>query len=104
MTGCGGGAGVGGGPSPTPVVTPTGASTYTVTVSGVAGNGTLGLNFVDDGSIHDLAGNTLTATDGDGNVTTYTWDGNQLVSRVLKDSALWLAACTIVGSRRIPKL
>ena len=40
-------------------VSPVSASVYTVTVSGIAGNGTLGLNLVDDGSIHDLAGNSL---------------------------------------------
>ncbi|HEY1733389.1 MAG TPA: hypothetical protein VGG23_02995, partial [Acidimicrobiales bacterium] len=34
-------------------------SVYTVTVPGVAGNGTLGLDLVDDDSIRDLAGNTL---------------------------------------------
>ena len=28
-------------------------------VSGISGNGTLGLNLVDNGSIHDLAGNPL---------------------------------------------
>ena len=41
-------------------VTPVSSSVYTVTISGVTGNGTLGLNLVDDGSIHDLAGNPLT--------------------------------------------
>jgi hypothetical protein len=41
-------------------VTPVSASVYTVTVSGISGNGTLGLNLVDNGSIHDLAGNPLT--------------------------------------------
>ena len=41
-------------------VTPVNSSVYTVTISGVTGNGTLGLNLVDDGSIHDLAGNPLT--------------------------------------------
>lgn len=32
---------------------------YTVTVNGITGNGTLGLNLVDDKSIHDLQGNPL---------------------------------------------
>ena len=41
-------------------VTPMSASVYTVTVSGITGNGTLGLNLVDDGSTKDLAGNPLT--------------------------------------------
>ncbi len=42
-------------------VTGSGA-TYTVTVSGLAGNGSVGLNLVDDNSIHDLQGNPLTAS------------------------------------------
>jgi hypothetical protein len=41
-------------------VAPVSGSVYTVTVSGVSGNGTLGLNLVDNGSIHDLAGSPLT--------------------------------------------
>src|SRR3984957_3288831 len=41
-------------------VTPVSQSVYTVTVSGITGNGTLGLNLVDIGTIHDLAGNPLT--------------------------------------------
>src|SRR5208282_3893970 len=41
-------------------VTPVSASVYTVTVSGITGDGTLGLNLIDDDSIHDLAGNPLT--------------------------------------------
>ncbi len=40
-------------------VTPVSGSVYTVTVSGITGNGTLGLNLVNDGSIHDLAGDKL---------------------------------------------
>ncbi len=40
-------------------VTPISGSVYTVTVSGVTGNGTLGLNLVDNGTIRDLAGNPL---------------------------------------------
>ncbi len=34
-------------------------SVYTVTVSGITGNGTLGLNLADNGTIRDLAGNRL---------------------------------------------
>jgi hypothetical protein len=46
-------------------VTPAGpAAVYTVSVSGVTGAGTLGLNLVDNGSIHDLAGNPLAAPNG----------------------------------------
>jgi FG-GAP-like repeat len=41
-------------------VTPSSGAVYSVTVSGISGNGTLGLNLVDNGSIHDLAGNPLT--------------------------------------------
>ena len=41
-------------------VTPVNSSVYTVTVSGITGNGTLGLDLVDNGSIHDLAGDPLT--------------------------------------------
>ena len=40
-------------------VTPVSASVYNVTVSGITGNGTLGLNLVDNGSIRDLAGDGL---------------------------------------------
>jgi hypothetical protein len=50
-------------------VTGSGA-TYTVTVTGVAGNGTLGLNLVDDDTIQDIAGNALGGTGaGNGNFT-----------------------------------
>ena len=41
-------------------VTPVSGAVYTVTVSGITGTGTLGLNLVDNGSIYDLAGNPLT--------------------------------------------
>ena len=41
-------------------VTAVDGSIYVVTVSGITGNGTLGLNLVDNGSIADLAGNHLT--------------------------------------------
>src|SRR5262249_54041263 len=45
--------------APTPLVVWGSGAVYTVTVNGVAGLGTLGLNLVDNGSIHDLAGNLL---------------------------------------------
>lgn len=41
-------------------VTAISASVYTVTIGGISGTGTLGLNLVDNGTIHDLAGNHLT--------------------------------------------
>jgi hypothetical protein len=41
------------------VVTPVSGSVYTVTVNGIHGSGMIGLNFVDNGSVHDLAGNPL---------------------------------------------
>ena len=40
-------------------VTPVSGSVYTVSVSGITGSGSLGLNLVDNGSILDLAGNPL---------------------------------------------
>ena len=42
-----------------PVVVGGSGAIYTVTISGILGNGTLGLNLVDDGSIQDAAGNPL---------------------------------------------
>lgn len=45
--------------APLTQVTPVSGSVYQVTVSGITGSGTLGLNLVDNGSIHDLAGNPL---------------------------------------------
>ncbi len=44
----------------TPVAVSGSGAVYTLTVNGIHGNGTLGLNLVDNGSIHDLAGNPLT--------------------------------------------
>ena len=41
-------------------VTPVSGAVYTVTVGGITGGGTLGLNLADNGSIRDLAGNLLT--------------------------------------------
>ncbi len=41
-------------------VTQISGAVYTVTIGGITGNGTLGLNLVDNGSIHDLAGDPLT--------------------------------------------
>jgi len=43
----------------TPAVVSGSGASYSVTVSGISGTGTVGLNLVDDGSIHDLAGNAL---------------------------------------------
>ena len=52
---------LGGTVAPGPIqVTPVSSAVYTVTVSGMTGNGTLGLNLVDNGTIHDLVGNPLT--------------------------------------------
>jgi uncharacterized protein (DUF2141 family) len=45
----------------TPVAVSGSGTTYTVTVSGVSGTGTLGLNLVGDGTITDAAGNPLTS-------------------------------------------
>jgi hypothetical protein len=42
-----------------PVVTPVSGSVYTVTIGGISGAGTLGLNLVDNGTIKDAAGNPL---------------------------------------------
>jgi hypothetical protein len=58
----------------TPVVTPVSQSVYTVTINGISGTGTLGLNLVDNGSIQNGAGNPLqpggTATFQTSHVTT----------------------------------
>lgn len=43
----------------TPVVVAGSGAVYTVTINGIAGSGTLGLNLVDDNSIRDLDGNPL---------------------------------------------
>ena len=43
----------------TPVIVKGGGAVYTVTINGISGNGTLGLNLVDNGSIKDAAGNPL---------------------------------------------
>src|SRR5205814_145364 len=43
-------------------VTPVTTSVYMVTISGITGSGTLGLNLVDNGSIHDADGNPLVRT------------------------------------------
>jgi hypothetical protein len=41
-------------------VTPVSTSIYTVTISGITGDGALGLNLVDNGTIRDAASNPLT--------------------------------------------
>jgi RHS repeat-associated protein len=57
-----------------------GGATYTVTVNGISGSGTLGLNLMDDDSVVDLSGNPLsgigTTGPADGSFTggTYTID------------------------------
>ncbi len=43
----------------TPLVVAGSGSSYTVTVNGIMGSGTLGLNLVDNGTIHDASGNPL---------------------------------------------
>jgi hypothetical protein len=40
-------------------VTPISSSVYTVTVNGISGNGTLGVNFIDKGTVTDLRGRPL---------------------------------------------
>ena len=53
-----------------PVVVLGSGATYTVTISGISGSGTLGLDLVDDDSIQDQAGNALGGTGGgNGNAT-----------------------------------
>ena len=41
-----------------------GSASYFITVTGISGDGTLGVNLVDDSSIHDLAGNVLSNSTG----------------------------------------
>src|SRR5262249_52920234 len=48
----------------TPVAVSGSGASYTVTISGITGIGTLGLNLVANGSIHDGAGNTLGGQSG----------------------------------------
>ena len=43
-------------------VSPVNETTYNVTVNGIVGNGTLGIILLNDGTIQDLAGNSLTST------------------------------------------
>lgn len=50
---------LGGVTATTPVAVSGSGAVYNVTVSGISGTGTLGLNLVDDGSIKDAAGNPL---------------------------------------------
>jgi autotransporter-associated beta strand protein len=45
-------------------VTPVSGSVYTVVVSGVAGNGSVGINLIDDGSIRDALNAPLSVGDG----------------------------------------
>src|SRR5207247_2636809 len=50
----------------TPVIVSGSGASYTVTVSDISGNGTLGLNLTDNDSIQDAVGNLLGGT-GTGN-------------------------------------
>ena len=45
-----------------PVITPVSQSVYTVEIDGIAGAGSLGLNFLDNGAVRDLAGGPLQPT------------------------------------------
>src|SRR5204863_437705 len=47
-----------------PVLVSGSGAVYTVTVSGISGNGSLGLNLIDDGSIRDQVGLPLRSTTG----------------------------------------
>ena len=50
-------------------VSPVSASVYTVTISGITGTGTLGLNLIDNGRIQDPAGNLLTQPSATGGIS-----------------------------------
>src|SRR5262249_37240660 len=59
-------------------------STYSVTVSGISGAGTLGLNLKDDGTIHDVSGNQMrpnAATEG--TFQTFIRGGNPVIARFI---------------------
>jgi hypothetical protein len=66
-------------------VTPVSGSVYTVTVSGITGTGTLGLNLVDNGSIQDLAGHKLAGTLSFQNTQSFITDANPFGRPVLAD-------------------
>ena len=55
-----------------PVVVSGSGSSYNVTINGIAGSGTLGLNLVDSGSIRDAAGNPLAGNFSFQNQQTFT--------------------------------
>ena len=57
-------------------VQPINSTTYTVTVSGITGAGTLGLNLMNSGGILDLAGNALPQGSADAIGQVYTIDTN----------------------------
>ncbi len=57
-------------------VVPVSNTVYAVTVGGITGSGTLGLNLVDNGSIHDLAGDPLTQANASASFQTLE-EGNQ---------------------------
>ena len=52
-----------------PQVSAVNGSIYNVTVSGIVGNGTVGLNLLNDGTIQDLAGFSLASTPLNSNLT-----------------------------------
>ena len=66
-------------------LTGTGAS-YVVTVLNISGNGTVGINLIDNLSILDAAGNTLLKTNGSGNVTGQVLTIDQLAPTVVISS------------------
>jgi hypothetical protein len=81
-------------------------TTRTVTVTGVSGTGTLGLNLVDDDTIDDAAANKLGGTGlGNGNFTgqTYTVDNTAPTSTIdfptatTYNAATWDAGCSTPG-------
>ena len=51
-------------------VTPVSPAVYTITISGITGSGTLGLNLVNNGSIHDSGGGSLSNSSFTGQVYT----------------------------------
>ncbi|MDB5292221.1 MAG: type 1 secretion C-terminal target domain subclass, partial [Phycisphaerales bacterium] len=48
----------------TPVVVSGSGASYTVTINNISGTGSLGLNFLSDGAVNDVAGNPIPSTTG----------------------------------------
>ncbi|MDB5355386.1 MAG: repeat-containing protein [Phycisphaerales bacterium] len=67
-------------------VTPVSGAVYTVTVDGISGSGTLGLNLVDDGSIHNLAGEGLVSFTGSFTSTQVLTTGSKPTSLAVADA------------------